>query len=77
MDEREEYPSVDNPPQYYGDGTMLRAWLGVPIRSGERVLGVISLQSKRRAAYSEADEQLLQTIADQVAAALERALRMG
>ena len=54
---------------------MLRAWLGVPIRSGERVLGVISLQSKRRAAYSEADEQLLQTIADQVAAALERAIR--
>lgn len=77
MDDRSEYPSVDNPPQYYGDGSMLRAWLGVPIRSGKRVLGVISLQSKRRASYSAADEQLLQTIADQVAAAVERALRSG
>lgn len=77
MDDRSQFPSVDNPPQYYGDGSMLRAWLGVPIRSGERVLGVISLQSKRRASYSAADEQLLQTIADQVAAAVERALRSG
>jgi PAS domain S-box-containing protein len=75
LDDLAEYSSVENPPQYYGDGTMLRAWLGVPIRSGDCVLGVISLQSKARAAFGEADEQLLQTIADQVAAALERVRR--
>lgn len=75
MDDRQEYPSLQNPAQFYGDGSTLRAWLGVPIRSGEHVLGVISLQSKLRAAFSEADEQLLQTIAGQVAPAIERAQR--
>lgn len=75
--DRKEYPSVDNPPQYYGDGSMLCAWLGVPIRFGDQVLGVISLQSKRRAAFSEADEQLLQTIADQVAGAIARVPHTG
>lgn len=73
LDDRKDYPSVENPPQYYGDGSMLRAWLGAPIRSGDRVVGVISVQSKQRAAFSQADEQLLQTIADQVGPALERA----
>lgn len=73
--DRTAYQSAENPPQFYGDGSVLRSWLGVPIRSGDRVLGVISLQCIQPAAFGEADEQLLQTIADQVAAPIERALR--
>ncbi len=73
MDDRNEYPSVENPGQFYGEGSTLRSWLGVPIRFGDQVLGVISLQAVRPRAYSESDEQLLQTIADQVAVAIVRA----
>ena len=75
MDDRMSDTSAENPPQFYGDGSILHSWLGVPIRSGDQVLGLISLQAIRRAAYSAADEQLLQTIADQVAPAIERAQR--
>jgi GAF domain-containing protein len=75
IDDYAEYAPAENPPQFYGDATPLHSWLGVPIRSGERVLGVISLQSKQRAAFGQAEEQLLQTIADQVAAPMERVLR--
>ncbi len=46
-------------------------WLGVPICIGERVLGVISVQSYRAYAYGEEEQLLLSTIADQVAVALE------
>ncbi len=75
MDDRINDTPVENPPQFYGDGSILHSWLGVPIRSGDQVLGVISLQAIRRAAYSAADEQLLQTIADQVAPGIQRAQR--
>lgn len=75
LDDRTAYKSEENPLQFYGDGSVLHSWLGVPIRSGDRVLGVISLQAIKPAAFGEADEQLLQTIADQVAAPIERALR--
>ena len=56
-------------------GTMKppRAWLGVPIVVGEDVVGVISIQSYTPNAYSEEDQQLLMTIADQVAVAIQRA----
>jgi len=49
------------------------AWLGAPILIGNRVTGVISLLSPRREAYQEDDAELLSTIAEQVAAAIERA----
>lgn len=75
LDDRLHYPAIENPPQFYGDGSTLSSFLAAPIRSGDRVLGVISLQSIRRAAFTAADEQLLQTIADQVAAPIERIQR--
>jgi GAF domain-containing protein/nitrogen-specific signal transduction histidine kinase len=43
------------------------------MRSGERVTGVISLQSYHPFAYGEEEQQLLSTIADQVAGAVEQA----
>jgi PAS domain S-box-containing protein len=49
------------------------AWLGAPVLIGNRVAGVISLLSYRREAYREDDAELLSTIAEQVAAAIERA----
>ena len=44
----------------------------VPLRLGKRVIGIMSLQSYARNAYNERDMQLLQTLADHCAGALER-----
>jgi PAS domain S-box-containing protein len=46
--------------------------LCVPIKSGERVIGVINVESVQLNAFSEADEQLLVAVAGQLATALER-----
>ncbi|MBN1955920.1 MAG: GAF domain-containing protein [Anaerolineae bacterium] len=47
--------------------------LGVPMHIGDRVVGVISVQAYRANAYGEQDQQLLSTIADQIAIAIENA----
>lgn len=70
-DQFAEFPA-DNAPQYYGKADEHRSWLGAPMRMGERVIGVIAVENIRPYAYGDAEEQLLQTIADQVAVAVER-----
>ena len=51
-----------------------KSWLGVPLMYGERVLGVIALQSVRTVnLYTEEDRSLLTTIASQAANAIESA----
>ncbi|MFQ6058069.1 MAG: ATP-binding protein [Anaerolineae bacterium] len=50
-----------------------RSELCVPIRIGERVIGVINIETSRPAAYNEHDLRLLSIIADQVAVAVEKA----
>jgi signal transduction histidine kinase len=47
--------------------------LVVPIVAGGRVLGVISVEATRHAAFSEEDQHLLETVADMLAGALENA----
>lgn len=44
----------------------------VPLRNGERVIGVLSIQSYKFKAYSSRDLSALQTVADYCGAALER-----
>jgi PAS domain S-box-containing protein len=56
-----------------GTGKLPASWLGVPLLVGERPIGVINVQSYRPDVWDEEDEQLLLTIADQVAIALENA----
>ncbi|MBN2138142.1 MAG: GAF domain-containing protein [Sedimentisphaerales bacterium] len=51
-----------------------KSWLGVPLLSGERVLGVIALQNDEVAnLYSPDDREILEAMASQVAAALANA----
>src|SRR5438876_4508279 len=50
-----------------------KSWLGVPILAGERVLGVIAVQSVRAHAYTDADERVLSTLASSMGVALENA----
>ncbi|MDP9300662.1 MAG: GAF domain-containing protein, partial [Actinomycetota bacterium] len=49
------------------------SWLGVPILAGDRVLGVIALESLEPHAYGEADARLLGTVASSMGVALENA----
>ena len=70
---------LENEAQYHsmvslmGTGKPSVSWLGAPLLIGEDVIGVINVQSYTPYAYDEEDEQLLFTIADQVAVALQNA----
>jgi GAF domain-containing protein/CheY-like chemotaxis protein len=55
------------------DEVLALSWLGVPILAGERVLGVIALQSAEPYTYNEADERVLSTLASSMGVALENA----
>ncbi|HET8784944.1 MAG TPA: GAF domain-containing protein, partial [Candidatus Limnocylindrales bacterium] len=58
-------------------GTDTQSWLGVPIKAGERVVGVLGLESVEAYAYSEGDERLLATLASSMGVALENARLFG
>jgi GAF domain-containing protein len=49
------------------------AWLGVPMLYGDRVLGAVVVGSYRRGVFDEGHEQILTSIANQAAVALENA----
>ncbi|MBI2213385.1 MAG: GAF domain-containing protein [Acidobacteria bacterium] len=55
------------------DGTATESWLGAPMIARDRVIGVISVQSYKRNAFSPDDEILLTTIANQAAVAFDNA----
>ena len=56
------------------DDTPSQSWLGVPMLIGDRVLGVISVQSVSQSnLYDEHDRDILTTIASQAAIAVENA----
>ncbi len=61
------------PAERWGTEKVSRSWLGVPMRTGQDVTGVISVQAYRPFAYDEEEQQLLSTIADQVSGAVEQA----
>ncbi len=54
-------------------GSDTQSWLGVPILAGDRVIGVVGLESLQRYAFSESDERLLNTLASSMGVALENA----
>ncbi len=58
----------DNP-----DLPLTRSEMAVPLKVGERVIGVLDVQSVEPAAFTEEDVSVLQTLADQVALAIENA----
>jgi signal transduction histidine kinase/CheY-like chemotaxis protein len=54
-------------------GLRTESWLGVPILAGERILGVLALESLEPHAFTEADARLLGTLASSMGVALENA----
>jgi PAS domain S-box-containing protein len=67
---------VTTEPQYinlYPDLIPTRSELTVPVRIGGKVLGVLDVQSPSVNAFNENDVMVIETIADQVAVAIENA----
>ena len=60
-------------PVHYGSERPSRAYLAVPLRVGERVIGAMSVQSYEPNAYSEEDQVLLEMLAGYAAPAIESA----
>jgi DNA-binding LacI/PurR family transcriptional regulator/GAF domain-containing protein len=54
-----------------------RSEMTLPLRVGERVLGVLNVQSTQEAAFDQDDVRSLQSMADQVAIAIENARRVS
>ena len=50
-----------------------RAWLGVPMLSGDEVQGVLAIQSYQPAAFDDAHAELLMLLAAQISVAVENA----
>lgn len=49
------------------------SWVGIPLRSQNQIIGVLSVQSFQPYAFSDRDVQFLSTLANQLAVALENA----
>lgn len=67
---------VDAEPRYvnlYPDVIPTKSELSVPIRVGEKVIGVLDVQSDQPNAFSENDVLVIETLADQIAVAIENA----
>ncbi len=58
----------DNP-----DLPLTRSEMAVPLKVGDRVIGVLDVQSEEPAAFTEEEIAVLQTMADQIALAIENA----
>jgi len=54
-------------------GKHIRSWLGVPLMSKGKVLGVLNIDSDRPQGFSERDVEVARAFADQAAVALENA----
>ncbi|MCX8066455.1 MAG: GAF domain-containing protein [Anaerolineae bacterium] len=66
LDVGEDAVFFDNP-----DLPRTRSEMAVPLRVGERVIGVLDVQSDQPAAFTEDDVAVLQTMAEQIALAIE------
>ncbi len=65
-------PDVNRVPEYFASDPQMRSELCVPLKVGERIIGVVNAESKRLDAFSEADERLLSTFAGQLATTIEK-----
>jgi len=63
---------VSKQPEYLEIHHEMRSELCVPLKVGQRVLGVLNTESVKADKFSEADERLLDTLAGQLATAIER-----
>ncbi len=70
------WPDVTKEPEYNPIGEDSRSEVDIPIRSQERLLGVLSVEDETEDAFDQEDFDVLQTVANQLAISLENAQRM-
>jgi GAF domain-containing protein len=68
LDVGEDATYFDNP-----DLVETRSEMAVPLKVRERVMGVLDVQSKQANAFNDEDVRILQTLADQIALAIDNA----
>lgn len=64
---------VDESPHFIRTDPTTRSELAIPLRIGERIIGVFNVESERRHAFSEEDVRMLTAVAHQAAVALHNA----
>jgi PAS domain S-box-containing protein len=64
---------VRQDPRYYAVRDDIRSELCVPLRAGDKIIGVVNVETTRLNAYTEADQRLLETVAAQIAVAIQNA----
>jgi diguanylate cyclase (GGDEF)-like protein len=66
-------PAQLRQPAQAGDGNAAQSWLGVPLESSNGTIGALVVQSTAaNTNYTESDQELLQFMSIQIAAAIER-----
>jgi len=63
-------PDISKEEAYVEGGCGMRSELAVPIKIGERVLGVLNVESKELGAFDEKDQELLEILASHAATAM-------
>ena len=63
---------VTKEPRYRDVTPNMRSELCIPIKTGNQIIGLINAESAERNAFSESDEQLVMTIADQLSTGIEK-----
>lgn len=58
---------------FYADRIPTQAEMCIPIIVGDRILGVLDVQSEQKDTFTEQDKLVLETLVDQIAAAIENA----
>ncbi len=66
-------PDAGIPALHFGQAEPVRSILAVPLRLGDRVIGMLSAQSYQPHAYTSEDQELLEMLAAHAAAALDNA----
>jgi serine phosphatase RsbU (regulator of sigma subunit)/putative methionine-R-sulfoxide reductase with GAF domain len=64
---------VSQDPRYIGDNTNTKAELAVPLRFGDQTIGVLDVQSAEAGRFLAGDLFVMQTLAGQIAVAIESA----
>ncbi|MBN1326358.1 MAG: PAS domain S-box protein, partial [Candidatus Cloacimonetes bacterium] len=63
---------VKSDQRYYPIRKDIRSELCVPMRTGDRIIGVLNMETNKINAYSESDQRLLETVATQMALAIQQ-----
>ncbi|MGD8794039.1 MAG: histidine kinase N-terminal 7TM domain-containing protein [Anaerolineae bacterium] len=71
--ETQNVPNVHADGDYVIGHPQIRSELAVPLRRGQRILGVLNVESERLAAFDDQDQLLAESLADAIALAVENA----